>query len=113
MKDNVEMMESLMEKTIDYSKTSFELLKLRSLDKATNVLSTIIPHAGVLVLVASFVLLFNFGLSFWLGEVLGRMAYGFFAVAGFYAIMGLTIRLFLQRWLKFRLRNYFIKHMLN
>lgn len=109
----MEMMESLLQKTIDYSKTSYELMKLKALDKTTNVLSSIIPHTGVLVLFGSFMLLFNLGLSFWLGEILGRMAYGFFAVAGFYAIIGLIVQLFMQRWLKFRLRNYFIKHMIN
>jgi hypothetical protein len=43
LEENANLLESLLEKTADYGKTSFELLKLKALDKSSDIISTIIP----------------------------------------------------------------------
>ena len=112
MEDTTKLMESLLERAVEYGKTSFELAKLKALDKTTDVISTTIPHTVVIILIASFLLFFNLGLSFWLGEILGNIYFGFFVVAAFYGISAIIMHFFMHRWLKKHIGNYFIKQVL-
>jgi fatty acid desaturase len=112
MEDNVKSIESLLERVADYSKTSYELAKLKTLDKTSDVASSLIPHSIVFVLFASFMLFANFGLAFWLGEMLGNTYYGLFVVAGFYVISGLVLHFFFHKRIKNLVWNYIIKQML-
>jgi hypothetical protein len=112
MEENTKLLESLLEKASEYGKTSLELVKLKSIDKATDVVSTIVPHSVVFVLAASFMLFLNLGLALWLGDILGKMFYGFFVVAAFYILTGLIIHFFMHNWIKKLVGNYFIKHVL-
>jgi hypothetical protein len=112
MEDNTKLIESLLERTAEYGKASFELVKLKALDKTTDAVSSLIPHYVVLVIVAVFMLFLNLGLAFWLGEVLGRIFYGFFVVAAFYGIAGILIHFFMYERLKKIVGDYLIKHVL-
>jgi len=112
MEENTKLLESLLEKASEYGKTSLELVKLKSIDKTADVVSTIVPHSVVFVLVASFMLFLNLGLALWLGDILGKMFYGFFVVAAFYILTGLIIHFFLHNPIKKLVGNYFIKHVL-
>jgi hypothetical protein len=112
MEDNTKLIESLLERIAEYGKSSFELVKLKALDKTSDTVSSLIPHSVVMVLVAVFMLFLNLGLAFWLGEVLGRTFYGFFVVAAFYGLVGLVIHFFMHDRLKKIVGNYFIKHVL-
>ena len=112
MEDNTRLIESLIERTAEYSKTSFELGKLKALDKASDVVSTVIPHSIVFFLLASFMLFLNLGLAFWFGNILSNYFYGFFLVAGFYGIIGIVFHFFMHKWVKKSLFNYFIKQLL-
>jgi len=110
--DNAKLIESLLERAADYGKTTFELVRLKALDKTSDVISSFIPHSFVFVLIALFMFFFNLGLSFWLGEILGKTFYGFFVVAAFYGIIGIVVHLFMHKWLKKLVCNYIIKHVL-
>lgn len=112
MEDNTTLLESLLERASEYGKTSFELIKLKTLDKTTDVVSTLVPHSVVFVLIATFVLFLNLGLALWLGDILGKTFYGFFVVAAFYILAGIIIHFFMHKWVKKLVGNYFIKHML-
>jgi hypothetical protein len=112
MEDNTKLIESLLERTAEYGKASFELVKLKALDKTSDAVSSLIPLSVVLVLVTVFMLFLNLGLAFWLGEILGKTFYGFFVVAAFYGIAGIVIHFFMHDWLKKTIGNYFIKHVL-
>lgn len=112
MDDNAKLIETLLEKAVDYGKTSLELAKLKTLEKTSDVASSWGPHSIVLFLIASFLLFLNLGLAFWLGEILGEIYFGFFAVAGFYAIVGIILHSFIHKWLKRKLRNFIIKEAL-
>lgn len=113
MDDNAKLIESLLERAVEYGKTSLELAKLKALDKTSDVVSTVIPHAVVFVLIASFMLFFNLGLAFWLGSLLGQIYYGFILVAGFYGITAIVVHFFMHKWFKKLVCDYFIKQMLN
>jgi len=109
MEDNGKLIESLLERATEYGKTSLELVKLKALDKTSDIVSTLIPHSVVFIIVASFMLFFNLGLAFWLGGILGRMCFGFFVIAGFYGFAGIVFYLFMHKWLKNVICDYFIK----
>jgi len=113
MDDSTKLIESLLERVVEYGKTSYELEKLKALDKTSDIASSFIPHSIVFVLIASFLLFFNLGLALWLGEILGKTCYGFFVVAAFYGITGIVLHFFFHKRLKNLVCNYIIKQVLN
>ena len=112
MEDNAKLIQALFERTIDYGKTSYELLKLRILEKTTDIVSSTIPQAIMFVIIIFLLLFANMGLAFWLGEILGETYYGFFIVSGFYAFVGLIVYLFMYKKLKMYVSDKFIKRVL-
>src|SRR4030043_1419881 len=95
MEDNKKLLEELLERATEYGKTSYELIKLKALDKTSDAVSSFIPNAVVFVLFASFMLFFTLGLAFWLGEILGKICFGFFVVAAFFCIIAVFFHFFL------------------
>ena len=112
MEDDANLLESLLDKAAEYGKTSFELVKLKTLDKTTELVSSIIPHTIVILLVITFLLFMNVGIALWLGEMLGKVFYGFFVVAAFYLLIGIIIHFILNKWIKRLIGDYFIKRIL-
>jgi uncharacterized membrane protein len=112
MEENIKLIETLLERTADYGKTSIDLVKLKALDKTSDVISTLIPHTVVAIIFASSMLFFNLGLAIWLGGILGELFYGFLVLAVFYGIIAIFIFFFLYQWLKKLISNYIIKKVL-
>jgi hypothetical protein len=112
MEDNGKIIDELLGKVAEYGKTEIELVKLKALDKTSDVVSTAVPHLIVIVLVSVFILFFNLGIAFWLGGILGNIYYGFLVVAAFYGITALVLRLFMHKWLKKHVGNYIVRHIL-
>jgi len=112
MENNAKMLESLLEKAEDFGKTSFELVKLRALDKTSEIVSSFIPYSVVFVLIASFMIFLNLGLAFWLGEILGETYYGFFVVAAFYILTGIVFYFFFHKRIKKYICNSIINQVL-
>ncbi len=112
MEDQTNTMESLFEKATDYGKTSFELVKLKAVNKTSEIVSEVIPHTLIVAILTLFMVFLNLGIAFWIGEILGKIFYGFFAIAGFYGIVGIVIHVFMHKWIKSKLQNYFIKQVL-
>ncbi len=112
MEDIVDSIESLLESAADYGKTSYELVKLKTIDKTSDVVSSLIPHAVVFLILMSFLLFLNLGVAFWLGEIFGNMFYGFFVVAAFYGIVGLVLHFFMHDRIKKKISDYIIKQAL-
>jgi hypothetical protein len=109
MESNAKLIEALLEKVSDYGVTSFELVKLKALDKTSDAVSSFVPHLFVFIVIAVFVLFINLGIAFWLGDILGKIYFGFLVVSGFYAIIGLILHFFMHQWLKKVVWNYIIK----
>ena len=112
MEDNAKLIESLFDKATEYGKTSFELAKLKALDKASDVVSSFVPNTIAFIFIASFMLFLNLALALWLGGILGQMYYGFLLVAAFYGVIGILIHLVMYKWIKRRVGNRFIEQML-
>jgi len=112
MEENTKILESLIESATEYGKTSIELVKLKALDKTTDIVSSLIPFSVVIILLITFLLFLNLGIALWLGEILGKPFYGFFAVAGFYILTGIIIHFFLNKWIKRIVGDFFVRRML-
>jgi fatty acid desaturase len=112
MEDHVELIESLLEKVTEYGKTSLELAKLKALEKTSDIVSSMLPRIFICALIAAFMLFISVGLAFWLGEILGKIYFGFFLVGAFYGMAGIIIHFFMHDWLKKMVRNNFIKQVL-
>src|SRR5690606_23453377 len=95
-----EAVEALFEKAEAFGRTTYELSKLKALKTTTEVVTTLIAKVSVVLVLSLFVLVFNIGIALLLGEVLGKLYYGFFIVAGFYLLIGVILHFFLHRWLK-------------
>lgn len=113
MEDHSTLIGSLFEKTEHYTKTSVELYKLKAIDKSADVISTLVARLAVIVFITLFVLILNIGVALWIGELLGKSYYGFFVVAGFYALIGILLYGFRNKWIKSPLRNSIINQALN
>lgn len=112
MEDNAKILESLFESATEYGKTSIELVKLKALDKTADIVSSLIPLSVVILLLSTFLLFLNIGVALWLGEILGKPFYGFFAVAGFYILTGLVIHFILNKRIKRLVGDLFVRRML-
>jgi len=110
MKEDSTIVDTLFERVKEFGITYTELLKLRAIDFASEVISSIIPD----ILFTSFILLvlffLNLALALWLGDITGRLYLGFLLVGGFYLVLGLVLKLFMRGWLKKRIGDYFVKH---
>jgi len=113
MEEKAKLLGSLVDRATDFGKTTYELIRLKAIDKTSEVVSSVVPHSVVLILFASFMLFLNLGLAFWLGEILGKLYYGFFVVAAFYILTGIIIHFFMHKWLKRIICNYVIRQLLN
>ena len=112
MENNTKFFEPLLESASEYAKTSYELVKLKALVKTTDLVSSLIPQSIFVILIAAFMLFLSLGLALWLGEILGKMFYGFFMIAAFYFFAGIVIHFLMHKWIKKLVGNYFIKRVL-
>jgi len=112
MESETNLIEELIEKTVEYGKSSLELAKLKALDKISDVVSSLMAHSVVIAILFSFMLFLNLGLAFWIGKILGEVYYGFFAVAGFYCIAAIFIYVFMLKWIRKCVGNTVIKQVL-
>jgi hypothetical protein len=90
----------LFESAESFVSISLELVKLQSLEATTLTATALISKMSAAVLLLLFMLIFNIGLSLWLGDVFGRLYLGFFVVAAFDFLMGCIIYFFLPDLLK-------------
>jgi len=107
--NNVSTFETLLTRTEDYVKTSFELFKLNTLNEILKVVSAVIAKATLLLFFFMFLLIASVAVAILVGDALGEMWYGFIIVAAFYGIIASVISLFLNNWFKNVVSNFIIK----
>lgn len=113
MEDQTTLIEVLFEKTSQYTKNSVELYKLKAIGKSADIISGLATRFVLVTFITIFFVIANIGLALWIGEVLGKNYYGFFSVAGFYALLGLIFYVFRNTWIKEPVRNTIIYEALN
>jgi len=112
MEEQSGLIESLIEKGEQYGKTTIELLKLKTLDKSSDVASNLVSWLIVLIFAVLFFLILNIGVALWLGELMGKSYYGFFAISGFYGFLALIFGIFRKQLIKEPLNNSIIEQVL-
>lgn len=112
MEEIVDSIESLMESAADFGKTSFNLAKLKTVAKTTDVASSIIPHAIVFLIFMSSLFFLSLGAAYYLGEILENLLYGLMIVAAFYLIVGLVVHFLLHDLIKRKISDFIIKQAL-
>jgi ABC-type uncharacterized transport system fused permease/ATPase subunit len=111
MENNARSMETLLQKIAEYGETTCELLKLKTLDKTSDIVSSFLPGAIAILVFMSFMLFLSLGMALWIGEILHRIFYGFFVVAAFYGVIAIVLYLFFRKWLKKLFGDYIVKNM--
>ncbi|SDG42257.1 hypothetical protein [Epilithonimonas hungarica] len=96
----------------DYTTKRLDLLKLQFTEKSSLSAGIIAFLSIVLIAFSFFIILFNFGIAFLIGQSLGNVAYGFLIVAGFYFLLMLIV-IFLKKKIVTSIANQvieFLKH---
>jgi len=112
METPASQLESLFEKAETFGITTYELSKLKALETTVKVVTSLVSRMAVIAMVAIFLFILSTGMAFWLGELLGRIYYGFFVVAGFYMLVILVLHFFLHKWIRKPLRDSIISQAL-
>jgi hypothetical protein len=113
MEKQASFFEPLIERATEYGKTSVELYKLKAIEKTSDVASTMVSRMLALMALGLFMLMISVGAAFWLGEILGKVYYGFLCVGGFYGVLGLVLYFILHKWVKERTSDAIITRILN
>jgi len=111
MKEDPTFIDTLFKRVTEFSMTYVELIKLKTLDRASEVLAAIFPDFIISTLMMVFLLFINLGLAFWLGDLLGKVYFGFLLVAGFYFVLALVFHFFMRGWVRKAASNYFIRQL--
>ena len=112
MESKTNLFDPLLERAEAYSKSSFELLKLKTLEKTADVSSTLASRSLLTIVLAFFALTINIAIALWLGELMGKIYYGFLVVAACYALAGIVL-LILHPFIKAGVNNVIIKQLFN
>lgn len=108
MPSTIRHIEDFVAKAGGLAETKVELWKLRTTQKISETISSLISMIAIAVLMAVAITIVSFGLAFWIGSAMGHLSYGFFIVGGFYAFAGLLLFLFRKQWIKNPVRNLVI-----
>lgn len=112
METKVSLFEPLLEKAEQYSTDTFELLKLKSIDKAADLASSMASRLLLIIAISLFMLTLNIAVALWIGDSLGKNYYGFLIVAAFYLLIAIIIYIVHPR-IKTNMQNSIIKQILN
>lgn len=104
--------ELLYNKAEKYTKTSFELLQLNTIDKTSDVISSLAVITSMVIIVAMFILFINIGISLLIGKLLNDYAMGFFLISGFYFIVALIVFVFRKTFIKIPIDNLIVSKLL-
>jgi hypothetical protein len=112
METKEHVFEPLFKKAEQFSKTNFQLLKFKFVDKIADVGSTAASHLLLAVVLIFSVIALNVAIALWIGYLLGKSYYGFFIVSVFYAMVGIVLY-FIRFKIKRHLQNTIINQLLN
>ena len=104
--------ELLYKKAEQYSKTSFELLQLNTIDKTSDVISSLSVVISISIIVAMFTLFINIGISLFIGKLLNDYAMGFLLVSGFYFIVAIIVFISRKTLIKIPIDNLIVSKLL-
>ncbi|WP_292011156.1 phage holin family protein [Chryseobacterium sp.] len=84
----------MIETIKEYASKRIDLLKIEATEKSSLSAGIITYLVVLLVAFAFFIILFNFGIAFLIGNALNNTSYGFLIVAAFYFVVMIIIIIF-------------------
>ena len=87
----------MIETIKEYVSKRIDLLKIEATEKSSLSAGIITYFVIMLVAFGFFIILFNFGIAFLIGEALGNQSYGFLIVAGFYLLIMILVMVFKKK----------------
>ena len=112
METKTNLVEPILEKVEAYTQTSFEIIRLKELAKTADAASTLFSRSLFTIMVSLFIFTVNIAIALWLGDLLGKLYYGFLVIAGCYALAA-VILLIVHPFIKKRFNNAIIKQLFN
>ena len=106
-------LEELFQKLKDYADVRLDLFKLKSINKVSGFMSTVITIVILVALFSAVILCITIGLALLIGAWLGNDYYGFFIVGGIYLIVGLVIYSMRDKLIKTKVSNRLIKELID
>lgn len=113
MENKATSVEELFEKLRDYADTRVDLLKLKSINKVSGFMSSLIASLVVVVLLCSVLLCLTIGIALLIGSALGATFWGFFIVGALYLIIGLVLYSKRGKLIKTPISNKLIKELID
>jgi hypothetical protein len=113
MSQTEESLEDLLNNTEQYGRSAIEIAKLKVLQSTITVASYGIARISNLFIFLIAISLVSVGLSVWIGTMMGELYYGFFIVAGLYALLGIIQYFFLGKWIHRVIGETLIKNVLH
>ena len=111
MESKIIYTESLIESTVQFTKTSCELYKLKAIDKTAEVFSNLISNSVTYLILIFAMINITIGLAIWIGNVIGKLYFGFIIVGGLFIISGLIFNFILIHRFRKSLINSIISKM--
>ena len=91
----------MIETLKEYVSKRIDLLKIEATEKSSLSAGVVTYLVLMLVAFSFFIILFNFGIAFLIGEALGNYSYGFLIVAAFYMLIMIIIMICKKRVVNF------------
>jgi hypothetical protein len=113
MQRNFILKEPLIEAAEEFAKTSFDLYRLKAVDKSASLVSVIVSRGACGLAVLMFAVLANVGLSIWLGGLFNNLCYGFLCAAALNAVAALVIYFFFHGYIKRKIGDLVVLKLLS
>lgn len=104
--------EKLYDKATLYAKTSYELVRLKAIDKISEIISSLAVVISIVFIVAMFTLFLNVGIALWIGQTLNNISLGFFIVSGFYVLLAIIVFIYRKKLIKEPIDNLIVGKLL-
>lgn len=106
------LIEPFFERTEQYGRTGIELLKLKSVDKTADLVSSLASRSILTLAISLFAIMLNIAIALWLGDLLGKYYYGFLIVASCHAIAAIVL-LAIHPFIKSKMNDSIIRKLLS
>src|SRR5580693_4205287 len=100
MISQIEHIKVLLKNFEDYLHTEIDLAKFNVVEKSSEIISSLSAFLLLFTAAVSFVLLLSIALAFLIGHLLGRQEWGFFIIAGVWAILCMVLYARRNKWPK-------------
>ena len=103
---------TLVESVEDYSKASFDLLKLKYVERKADLTSSFVTKVIFVVVLSLLAININIAVALWIGTYFSKSFYGFLVVSSFYGLLSIVL-FFTHKLIKTKVNDSIIADELN